>query len=38
METKEVRTLILKRVPPGDQWQDVNDTSAGIFSTLTDGL
>ena len=38
METKEVKQLVLKRVPPGDQWQDVNDSSAGIFPTLTDGL
>jgi len=38
METKEVRTLVLKRVPPGDQWQDVIDPTAGIFPSLTDGL
>ena len=36
METTEVRTLILKRVPPGDQWQDIDDKSAGIFPTLTE--
>ena len=38
METKEVKTLVLKRVPPGDQWQDIDDKSAGIFPSLTDGL
>ena len=38
MKTKEVRTLVLKRVPPGDQWQDIDDKSAGIFPSLTDGL
>ena len=38
MKTKEVRTLVLKRVPPGDQWTDVDDKSAGIFPSLTDGL
>ena len=38
METKEIRTLILKRVPPGDQWQDIDEKSAGIFPSLTDGL
>ena len=38
MEIKEVKTLVLKRVPPGDQWQDIDDKSAGIFPTLTDGL
>ena len=38
METKEVRTLVLKRVPPGDQWQDIDNKSAGTFPTLTDGL
>ena len=38
MTTKEVKTLVLKRVPPGDQWQDIDDKSAGIFPSLTDGL
>ena len=38
METKEVKTLALERVPPGDQWQDIDDKSAGIFPSLTDGL
>ncbi len=38
METKEVRTLVLKRVPPGDQWTDPVDKSAGVFPSLTDGL
>ena len=38
MATKEVKTLVLKRIPPGDQWTDVDDNSAGIFPTLTDGL
>ena len=38
METKEVKTLVLERVPPGDQWQDIDDKSAGIFPSLTDGL
>ena len=28
MSTKEVKTLVLKRVPPGDQWQDIDDKSA----------
>ena len=38
METKEVKTLVLERVPPGDQWQDIDEKSAGIFPSLTDGL
>ena len=38
MVEKEVKTLVLKRVPPGDQWQDVIDPTAGIFPSLTDGL
>ena len=37
METKEVRALVLKRVPPGDQWTDANAESS-TFPTLTDGL
>lgn len=32
-----VRQVVLKRVPPGDRWQDVNSESP-IFSSLTDGL
>ena len=38
MAEKEVRQLVLKRVPPGDQWTDPDDTTSGIFPTLTDGL
>ena len=37
METKEVKQLVLKRVPPGDQWTDANQTS-DVFPSLTDGL
>ena len=37
MATKEVKTLVLKRVPPGDQWQDANGESP-VFESLTDGL
>tara|TARA_R100000908_G_scaffold19537_1_gene7569 strand:- start:1569 stop:1838 length:270 start_codon:yes stop_codon:yes gene_type:complete len=37
MVTKEVKTLVLKRVPPGDQWTDANGESA-VFESLTDGL
>ena len=34
---KEVKKLVLKRVPPGDQWTDANGPS-DIFDNLTDGL
>ena len=37
MIEKEVKTLVLKRVPPGDQWTDANKES-DIFPSLTDGL
>jgi len=37
MIEKEVKTLVLKRVPPGDQWTDANKESE-VFPTLTDGL
>ena len=37
METKEVKQLVLKRVPPGDQWTDANSDSK-VFPSLTDGL
>ena len=35
IETK--KQLVLKRVPPGDQWTDANGPSE-IFESLTDGL
>ena len=38
MAEKEVKTLVLKRVPPGDQWTDPDDTTSGVFPSLTDGL
>ena len=37
MTTKEVKILVLKRVPPGDQWTDAK-TDSGLFPSLTDGL
>ena len=37
MATKEVKTLVLKRVPPGDQWTDANGVS-DVVDSLTDGL
>ena len=37
METKEVKQLVLKRVPPGDKWEDSNMRSE-TFASLTDGL
>ena len=37
MATKEVKQLVLKRVPPGDQWTDAK-TDSGLFPSLTDGL
>ena len=37
MSEKEVKTLVLKRVPPGDQWTDAVGESP-IFESLTDGL
>ena len=35
IETK--KQLVLKRVPPGDQWTDANGVS-DVFESLTDGL
>ena len=37
MATKQVKTLVLKRVPPGVQWTDAVGESA-VFESLTDGL
>ena len=37
MATETQKQLVLKRVPPGDQWTDANAESS-TFPTLTDGL
>ena len=37
MATKEVKQLVLKRVPRGNQWTDANKESE-VFPSLTDGL
>jgi hypothetical protein len=37
MATKEVKQLVLERVPPGDQWTDP-EVDSGVFPSLTDGL
>jgi len=35
MAIEEKKQLVLKRVPPGDQWTDANQTS-DVFPSLTD--
>ena len=37
MAVEEKKQLVLKRVPPGDQWTDANKESE-VFPSLTDGL
>ena len=37
MATETKKELVLKRVPPGDQWTDAKQTS-DVFASLTDGL
>ena len=37
MPEKEVRKLSLRRVPPGDKWEDSDDRSE-VFDSLTEGL
>lgn len=37
-EIKEERILVLKRVPPGDNWMFINGTLTDVFPTLTDAL
>ena len=37
MAIEEKKQLVLKRVPPGDQWTDANKKSE-VFQSLTDGL
>lgn len=36
MPEKELRTLALVRVPPGDRWREPSGTE--VFQSLTDGL
>ena len=36
METKEIQTLCLTRVPPGDSWREPNGDE--VFDSLTAGL
>ena len=38
MAIEQKKHLVLTRVPPGDQWEDPIDKSAGVFPSLTDGL
>jgi hypothetical protein len=35
---EEKKDVVLRRVPPGDRWQDSTDSSAPILDSLTDGL
>jgi hypothetical protein len=37
-ELKEQRTLVLKRVPPGDRWVFVDGTNQSTYPSLTDAL
>jgi len=38
MAVETEKTLVLKRVPPGDQWADAQDARSELFPSLTDGL
>lgn len=38
METKEKTVLIANRMPPGDRWQLVDDTTGTIHLSLTETL
>ena len=37
-ETKELKQLIAKRVPPGDRWSLTADPSSVVYESLTDTL
>jgi hypothetical protein len=37
-ELKEEKTLVLKRVPPGDRWVFADGSSKSIYPSLTDAL
>ena len=38
MAIETQKQLVLKRVPPGDQWTDDQNPRAELFPSLTDGL
>lgn len=38
IEIKEEKTLILKRVPPGDNWKFADGSTKSIYPSLTDAL
>ena len=38
MAIETQKQLVLKRVPPGDQWTDAQTPRAELFPSLTDGL
>ena len=38
MAIETQKQLVLKRVPPGDQWTDAQNPRAELFPSLTDGL
>ena len=38
MAIETQKQLVLKRVPPGDQWTDAQNPGAELFPSLTDGL
>lgn len=37
-KVQERREVVLRRVPPGDRWQDSTDSTAPIHESLTEGL
>jgi hypothetical protein len=37
-ELKETKTLVLKRVPPGDRWVFASGNEQNIYPSLTDAL
>jgi hypothetical protein len=37
-ELKEVKTLVLQRVPPGDRWVFASGNGENIYPSLTDAL
>ncbi len=38
MEVTEKNILIAKRIPPGDQWQLVDDDTKTVYKSLTETL
>ena len=38
MATETIKKVVLKRVPPGDNWAYANSKNSAVYTSLTDAL